>query len=172
MFTLINNIIDRCFFTLSFIVGIQLPEFIQQYIQRLSGHLNEAQFQLQEFQKIAEQHYQGSLATMVIKYKENTEPSIQSTAELIELLGTRINSYQLHLQQVSETDYINKLYQFITNLDIAIAQATAKSFVLAIPLSVDALATGATIAIVLLIIKELSLFLIGKLFTPKEREVI
>jgi len=172
MFTLINNIIDRCFFTVTFIVGIQLPEFIQQYIQRLSGHLNEAQFQLQEFQKIAEQHYQGSLATMVIKYKENTEPAIRSTAELIELLGQRINSYQLHLQQITEADYINKLYQFVSNFDFAIAQATAKSFVLAIPLSVDALATGITIAIVLLIIKEFSLFLISKLMTAKPREVI
>ncbi len=57
MLTLINNIIDRCFFTVTFILGVQLPEFMQQYQQRLGGHLAEAQSQLAQFEVIAQQHF-------------------------------------------------------------------------------------------------------------------
>ena len=42
MLKILSTLFDRCLFTLTFILGLQLPEFIQQYSQRLSGHLNEA----------------------------------------------------------------------------------------------------------------------------------
>jgi len=171
MFKLINNIIDRCFFTVSFIVAMQLPEFIQQYIQRLSGHLNEAQFQLAQFQKIAEENYQGSLSTMIVRYRENGEQSIKSTADLIELLATRIENYQAHMAQLTQSDYINTLYQFVIHLDLYIAQATAKQFALALPLNINAISTGAVIAIGLLVIKELSLMLLRRLFR-KQHDVL
>ena len=78
MLTVFNNIIDRCFFTVTFILGVQLPEFMQQYQQRLGGHLAEAQSQLAQFELIAQQHFEGSLITMIARYKENTEASIIS----------------------------------------------------------------------------------------------
>lgn len=51
---LITTLFDRILFTVSFILGVQAPEFMQQYIQRLSGHLDEAKHQLQQFQLIAD----------------------------------------------------------------------------------------------------------------------
>jgi len=168
MFTIINNIIDRCFFTVSFIIAMQLPEFIQQYIQRLSGHLNEAKFQLTQFQKIAEEHYQGSLSTMIVRYKENSEQSINNTADLIELLAVRIANYQNHMTQLTENDYLNTLFQFITNFDLYIAQTTAEQYALALPLNINAISTGAVIAIALLVIKELCLMLLKRVFRKRE----
>ncbi len=172
MFRIVNNIVDRCFFTFSFIIGVQLPEFIQQYLQRLSGHLNEAQLQLQQFQEIAQQHFQGSLATMIIRYKENSEPSIRNTADVIEQLTARINNYQHHVEQINQSNYLNKLVEFATNMNPSIAQATAKDYVLAIPIEVNALTTGAVLAILLLITKECSILCAQKVIFPKKRELI
>lgn len=169
MLKIINNILDRCFFTVSFIIAMQLPEFIQQYIQRLSGHLNEAKFQLTQFQKIAEEHYQGSLSTMIVRYKENSEQSIKNTGDLIELLSLRIENYQTHLTELTQSDYINTLYQFIVNFDLYIAQTTAQQYALALPLNINAISTGAVLAIVLLIIKELSLIFLRRVIKqPKD----
>jgi len=147
---------------------MQLPEFIQQYIQRLSGHLNEAKFQLTQFQKIAEEHYQGSLSTMIVRYKENSEQSINSTADLIELLAVRIENYQIHMAQLTKNDYLNTLYQFITNFDLYIVQTTAEQYALALPLNINAISTGAVIAIGLLVIKELSLLLLKRTFRKRQ----
>lgn len=156
MFALINNILDRCFFTVTFIIGVQLPEFMQQYQQRLSGHLNEAQLQLEEFQVIAQQHFDGSLLTMITRYKNNSESSIISTGELIERLSARVEYLNIHLEQITTTDYLSNIYQFIWHLDKQIATDTAEKFSMAIPLELNAIATGSIFAISALLVKELS----------------
>ena len=157
MLALINNIIDRCFFTVTFIVGVQLPEFIQQYQQRLAGHLAEAQAQLAQFSLIAQQHFDGSLITMIKRYKGNSEASIISTGELIERLSVRVDYLSNHLEQITRSDYLNRVYQFILSLDKQIAGGTAEQFSMAIPLELNAIATGATLAITALILKEMTL---------------
>ena len=41
-------------FTLSLLLGLQLPHFLQQYETRLQGHFAEAQLQLAQFQSLAD----------------------------------------------------------------------------------------------------------------------
>jgi hypothetical protein len=168
MLALINNILDRCFFTVTFIVGVQLPEFMQQYQQRLAGHLNEAQLQLAQFEVIAQQHFEGSLITMITRYKGNSEASISSTGELIERLSARVEYLSSHLEQINTTDYLSSLYQLIWHLDKQIAAGTAESFSMAIPLELNAIATGTTLAITALIVKELLVIAVRSSFKVKQ----
>lgn len=172
MFALINNVIDRCFFTLTFILGVQLPEFMQQYQQRLAGQLAEASAQLNQFENIAQQHFDGSLITMITRYKDNTEASIISTGELIERLSVRVEYLASHLTQITQADYLQSVYQFIWHLDQEIARGTAEHFSMAIPLELTAMATGATLAIGALLLKELMLLTIKGAFKTKKTKVI
>lgn len=168
MFTLINNVIDRCFFTLTFILGVQLPEFMQQYQQRLAGHLAEASSQLAQFELIAQQHFDGNLITMITRYKDNTEASIISTGELIERLSVRVDYLASHLAQISQADYLHSMYQLIWHLDQEIARGTAEHFSMAIPLELNAIATGGTLAIGVLLLKELTVFSVKRTFKAKK----
>jgi hypothetical protein len=172
MLALINNIIDRCFFTVTFIIGVQLPEFIQQYQQRLTGHLGEAQSQLDQFTIIAQQHFDGSLVAMITSYKDNNEPSIISTGELIEHLSLRVDYLSSHLAQITQADYLHSVYQFIWHLDQQIASGTAEHFSMAIPLELNAIATGGTLAIGALILKELTVYLVKYPFKKKKLETL
>ena len=167
MFTLINNIIDRCFFTAIFILGVQLPEFMQQYQQRLAGHLAEAQSQLNQFEIIAQQHFDGSIITMVTRYKDNSEAAIVSTGELIERLSLRVEYLSTHLAQITQSDYLHNVYLFIWHLDNEIARGTAEHFSMAIPLELNAIATGGTLAITALILKTITVNLIKYPFKKK-----
>jgi hypothetical protein len=167
MFTLINNIIDRCFFTAIFILGVQLPEFMQQYQQRLAGHLTEAQSQLNQFEIIAQQHFDGSIITMVTRYKDNSEAAIVSTGELIERLSLRVEYLSTHLAQITQSDYLHNVYLFIWHLDNEIAKGTAEHFSMAIPLELNAIATGGTLAITALILKTITVNLIKYPFKKK-----
>lgn len=168
MFTLINNIIDRCFFTAIFILGVQLPEFMQQYQQRLAGHLAEAQSQLNQFEIIAQQHFDGSIITMVTRYKDNSEAAIVSTGELIERLSLRVEYLSTHLAQITQSDYLHNVYLFIWHLDNEIAKGTAEHFSMAIPLELNAIATGGTLAITALILKTITVNLIKYPFKKKK----
>ena len=48
-----DGLIDRLLCVVGAVLCSQLPEFIQQYVQRLGGHLDEARRQLGQFQEIA-----------------------------------------------------------------------------------------------------------------------
>jgi hypothetical protein len=154
MLRIINNIIDRCFFTITFILGVQLPEFIIQYQHRLSGHLTEAKLHLLKFQTIADQHYQGDLSAMVMKYHENTESSIVSTANVINQLITRVDYLQQQLFTITESNYLEQVINTILYADRMIIRQTIIEFSMAIPLTLNALTTGAALAITGLLIKE------------------
>ena len=163
MLTIINTIIDRCFFTVSFIFALQLPEFIKSYTGTLLGKLDEAQFQLAQFEKIAEKHDQGSLSAMVVRANEKSDSAITNTAELIELLTTRIVDYQLHVSELTKSDYLNSLCQLTVNIDWYLARITAEQFILTLPINVQAISTGIIVATTLLVIKELILLLIKRM---------
>lgn len=168
MLALINNIIDRCFFTVTFILGVQLPEFIQQYQQRLAGHLTEAKMQLAQFEVIAQQHFDGSLVTMISRYKDNSEASIINTGELIERLSARVEYLNSHLAQVMGSDYLQSVYLFILHVDKQIAAGTMEHFAMAIPLELSAIATGATLAIVALLLKEVTMLTVKRAFNREK----
>jgi len=149
MFTLLTNLFDRCVFTFFFIIGVQLPEFIQQYAQRLSGHLNEALLQLNAFQLIANHHFDGNLSLMIEKYTNNSEPSIKETGHLILSTSNRVSELQAHL--------------FLTEHDSSMIQATLQQFQLAIPLNLSALSTGTIFALIILSVNYVLLRTIKKL---------
>ncbi|NQZ81906.1 MAG: DUF2937 family protein [Colwellia sp.] len=161
---LFATLIDRCLFTISFIFGVQLPEFIVQYTQRLSGHINEARFQLQQFQLIADNHFQGDLVMMVKRYQGNTEASIVETGNLIIALQERIILLEQHLANMTQAELTKRLYAFVTEYDFAMAQATIQQFQLAIPLNYAALTTGIIIALILLAIDKTIIALMKRLY--------
>ncbi len=146
MFTLINTLIDRCLFTLMFIIGVQFPEFINQYIQRLSGHLEESKAQLLQFQSLADQYFEGNISLLVKQYKTNSDPIIIDSATVIEHLLQRTAYLENHLTLMNTPDYLNKVFYFLTNLDSQIFIKTTEFYTLAIPLSVSAVSTGFIIA--------------------------
>ena len=48
-----DGLIDRLLCVVGAVLCSQLPEFIQQYLQRLGGHLDEARRQLDQFREVA-----------------------------------------------------------------------------------------------------------------------
>lgn len=158
---LLVTLIDRCLFTLFFIAGVQVPEFMQQYMQRLSGHLHEANFQLNQFQAIADNQFQGDLLALVARYRSNSDDVFQQTGNVIEDLLVRIDTFNHSLVNLQQTEYLNRLYYFVSEMDIQLAGATLEHYQLAIPLEIHAITTGAAFAICLLLLLTL-LFSFGR----------
>ena len=142
MVAIILRLIDRCIFACLFIIGVQAPEFIQQYMQRLSGHADESKFQLQQFQQIADINFNGELSELIQHYLANTDSAIRQTGNFISNLFERNQSFEYQLQQLQQSEYIDRLVYFAQHVDMEIAQATLSQYQLAIPLETHALVTG------------------------------
>lgn len=54
-FDVVDYVLVRASAALGAAIGSQLPEFAQQYLQRLGGHLGEAARQLKEHTKVAKE---------------------------------------------------------------------------------------------------------------------
>ncbi len=76
-------------FALTLLLGLQLPNFLQQYEQRLDAHYIEAKMQLQQYQALADLHFAGDLQALIIKHKSSEEALFSQEAVLIEKLQRR-----------------------------------------------------------------------------------
>lgn len=159
-----THIFDRIFFTISFIVGVQAPAFMQQYIQRLAGHLDEAKFQLQQFQYIADLQFKGDLSLLINRYQTNADSAIVQTGDVVSHLVERINGFEQQLSFLQQNDYLTKSYHFVADIDLTMAGATLNDFQLAIPLELAPLATGAIFAFSLFLLQSLSVLIVKKTF--------
>jgi len=128
---------------------MQLPAFIGAYVQRLSGHLNEANIQLSKFKSIAEFQYQGDLEKLVSAYLKNSDFSIQQTGKMIAELINRTEYFEVHMNALNSGEYVERLQYFILNFDRSLARDTLNYFELSLPLTIEAVITGIGVAVFL-----------------------
>lgn len=161
MLAFIGKSLDRVLFACIFISAVQLPEFIQQYSQRLAGHLDEAKYQLIKFQDIADLHYQGNLSQLISQYQLNSDPAIKATGQVVADLMERIALLTNQVHHLFSPDYLAKLYYFFRHFDPEIGQATLHDYQLSIPLEQNALFTGLFVAISLSLLASASKSALG-----------
>jgi hypothetical protein len=149
------QLFDRFLFSIALVIGMQLPEFIQQYRQRIGGHLDEVIQHLAQFQAIANRLYQGDLTLLTSHYLDSADRVMQQTGELLQALVTRQQLLQTQFEHLLLPQYFDKMYHFIKELNYEIALATWRHYQLAIPLTVEALATGAVVAVLFMLINKL-----------------
>ena len=165
MFTFIFQLIDKALFTVVFIVGIQLPAFINAYSQRLSGHLNEAKAHLQQYQSIADIQFQGSIEQLIRAFKSNSDTAIQQMSQVITDNKINVENYQQQIINLENNDYLNRLYYFVVQFDGEKASNTLASFIPAIPLELNALITGVVFSLLVSLVITLSSFTSKRLFS-------
>ncbi|SET47957.1 DUF2937 family protein [Thalassotalea agarivorans] len=146
MLAFIATLLDRVLFTIAFIAGVQLPAFIQQYIQRLAGRLDEAQYNLAQYQHIADIHYQGSLDTLAQRYLANSDITVVKVGEIVQSLILRVDYLSSHLDTLQQANHVEKLWLFVTQVDTTIAQNTLHDYSLSIPIELNALIAGGSLA--------------------------
>ena len=154
MLKFLSSILDKIVFTVIFIIGVQLPEFIQQYIQRLSGHLDEAKHHLAQFQHIADIQFQGNLQALIERYNANADSAIQQTGQLVDAMLKRIEAFELHITALHQPNYFDRTFAFISQLDLTLAQATYLDYQLAIPLELTAILTGVSFALLMIFLQK------------------
>lgn len=167
MIKFIFNLIDKTLFTLMFIIGIQLPAFINAYRQYLSGHLNEAKAHLNQYQLIADMQYQGSLEQLINAFKNNSDIAIQQMSTVISQNLANVTTYQQQLFNLENGNYLERIFYFVTQLDVEKVSDTLIRFVPAIPLELNAIITGGILSLLFSALLNM-LYLGGKKILPHQ----
>ena len=138
----------------SLLLGLQIPNFVDQYQKRVDAHLREVTINLQPFQDIAAKYFGGDMSKLIELHRASGEKAFQEEGAAIEKMVARKLRFEADLAALNTSLPLKALHVLFRGdreiLDEAMAQ-----YSYAVPLNQDALVFGACVAIAILLLAEL-----------------
>ncbi|WP_019613293.1 DUF2937 family protein [Psychromonas ossibalaenae] len=170
LLSLVQRYSLKLVFTLALLLGIQIPNFLQQYEHRLDAHYIEAKHQLQQYQNLADLYFDGSLQALITKHKNSRENLFQDEALLIENLMERFNYLQEQKDRLL-SPVSSRLYHLLAKLNSPLFIETKNNYQADIVLNKNAITVGLIFALLSTILFELFFYficlLVKKVFSPR-----
>ena len=152
-------------FALTLLLGLQIPNFLQQYEIRLDGHYIEAKNHLSEYQMIADRYFAGDLQALIKKHQNSDEKSFQDEALVIGNLVNRFNHLQAQKNRL-KAPLVERLLFLAGQLNNPLFSETQNSYNAEIVLNKNAISVGLVFALISSLLLEL-LFFMSALFARK-----
>jgi len=138
IFRTFDGLIDRLLCVLGAILFSQGPEFMQQYLQRLGGHLQEAQRQLALFREAATRSGR-TLEEFIVQTRTNADAGVVQLSSVMSDAIDRTASLQAAHDALIHSSLWARPFVFIRHLDPAIAHATWAAYLPAVPTTLEGL---------------------------------
>jgi len=136
--TATEGFLDRLLCVAGAVGFSQAPEFMQHYLQRLGGHLEEARRQLAQFERVAAQ---AGLTLERLGAHVSAAPDA-TTAKLGGVLResvARVGELQAAHDALAHASLVTRPFVFLQRMDLAIVEATWRAFRPAVPTTVEGL---------------------------------
>ncbi len=133
-----ESILDRVLCVTGAILFSQVPEFMQQYVQRLGGHLDEARRQLQQFEHAALQSGL-TLDRLIGQTAANPDPAVARLGGVMTEAVTRVDTLTAAQTALQDASLWSRPFVFLGHLDSSIARATWSVFKPAVPTTLEGL---------------------------------
>lgn len=136
------------------LIGVQIPNFLTQYQQRLDAQLTEALVYYAQYQKIADTYYGGDIEKVIAAHENSEQPAFQAEVEPLRDLVARVKNFR-YQQQLMQGDYVTQLWNLATQADPELRAATWREYSYNVPLSQRAVVTGLIVAFLLVVLMDL-----------------
>lgn len=127
MIAWLSHILDRVFAAVGAFLFSQIPAFMQQYTQRLGGHLSELNHQLVQLQKVAKLSGK-TLPDYVAKFLGSADLDFVRQGELMQQLIERQQVLAQAFTHLIHADAFQRPLFFIRYIQFDIAKGTMQSF--------------------------------------------
>lgn len=131
-----DGLIDRLLCVVGAVLCSQLPEFIQQYLQRLGGHLDEARRQLDQFREVAAKSGL-TLDQLAAKSQENADTTVARLGQLMHGTVDRVDALAAADAAIRNASIFARPFVFLRHADLSIARSTWTIFKPAVPTTVE-----------------------------------
>lgn len=136
---MLKGIVDRFFAVAGAFIGSQIPVYMQQYTQRLSGHLAELSHWIQEMTKVAALS-EKSLEQYIEKFIQSSDPDFSRQGELMQAVVQRWEDFSQTLHHLAEAPVYSKAFVFFSEIKYEIARHTVYQFQPGISLTLEGMA--------------------------------
>jgi hypothetical protein len=151
-----EGLLDRALCVIGAVVFSQIPEFMQQYLQRLGGHLDEARRQLLHFQQVAAQSGL-SLDGLIGHTTANADPAVAKLSEVMTEAVARVDTLANAQTAIQGASLWSRPFVFLRQADPAIARGTWTIFKPAVPTTAEGLVYAVLGMLVLIAIYHLGI---------------
>ena len=166
IFRTFDGLVDRLLCVIGAVLFSQGPEFMQQYLQRLGGHLHEAQRQLGLFRGAASQSG-STLEEFIAQTRNNSNAGVAQLSSVMNDALDRTASLQASHDALAHSSLWARPFVFVRHVDPEIAQATWAAYLPAVPTTVEGLTYALAGMLVCLLIYHLGIKLVLSLFFRK-----
>lgn len=150
------------------LMGIQVPNFVTQYEQRLSAHLNEVNTNLAGFQEIADRRHNGSLQQLLAHHRQSSDATFQDEATAIDGMIQR-RSFLMQEQQAMSTSLLGKVTHLLGQPRSPLIRDTLDEYSVSVPLNTTALFSGLVLVMLVLFVVEGITFTFSRMMRRRSR---
>lgn len=147
---------------ISLLLGIQIPNFLDQYEKRIDAHLREVTHNLNNYQRIAAKHHAGSLHSLIASHKSSYSEVFKSEGFIIEEMNNRKIQFEIDKKAMNTGLFFNAIH-VITNRNNELLQETFDHYSYAVPLNQDAIVSGVGLAMIAIFLIEVIFSILGML---------
>lgn len=141
------------------LLGIQVPNLVDQYQKRVDAHLREVTINLKPFQEIADKYFGGSMEKLIELHRKSEVKAFQDEGSAIEKMIRRKQRFAADLAAL-QVSLPMQIVHIILDGDREMMDETLDQYTYAVPLDQDAIITGAAFAAAILLTLELLLALV------------
>ncbi|MBN2397188.1 MAG: DUF2937 family protein [Deltaproteobacteria bacterium] len=150
------------------LLGIQIPNFVDQYEKRLDAHFIEVEQNLRGYQEIADRHYDGSIQALIKRHEESKDGATREEAEPIRRMHERYLGFR-NEKRLLDTGLAGKIAFIAVRGNRELIRETHASYSFTIPLNREAVMSGTLSAAFVLIMIELLMMVLSRLFRSSRR---
>lgn len=138
IFSFLGSLMDRLCVVAGAFIFSQFPQFMQQYTQRLAGHVEALQKLLHQLRQIASFSHK-TLEQYIQKFKDSTDTDFSQQADFMQGILNRWQELNQALDHLTQSSIWLRPYYFLKDLQTDIAKSTFASFQPGFNLSMEGL---------------------------------
>ncbi len=143
---------------ISLLIGLQIPNFVDQYEKRVDAHLREVTINLKPFQEIANKYFGGDIGKLIELHRNSGVKPFQEEGEAIAKMVQRKLRFEADMAALQASLPVKALNVILYG-DREMIDEVLGQYTYTVPLNQDALIFGAGVAIAILLFDELLLAL-------------
>lgn len=147
-------------FVAAVMVGVQVPNFVDQYVKRVDAHFIEAKANFHVYKGVANRLHDGSIEELADRYRASSDPSVQAGAEAIEQSLARVHALDDE-RMALQGNLWQQLIAMAKTRNWRLLKDTYRSYSAGVPLNLEAGICGLLAGVLACVFFELVLSFLG-----------
>lgn len=144
-------------FAAGLLLGIQVPNFVDQYERRIDAHYLEVSANISGFQSTADRLFSGNMEALITYYAESNDLVFESDAQSIRVIVARYSRI-LNEREALSRNILAAVTHVLLCADAEFIDETFEEYGYTVPLNMLAVGWGIAIALLLTITIDLGAF--------------